>query len=142
MSARERLAVTGSLIVNAILVTLLVLGRPIAKPQPDPAPPDMQFIDMSVSVLQDATDGTGPECDNRYIGVGFIYNRETLEILQTPEHLPAYKAGIRPGDVVEQMPQPPMEVGHTYYFQVWRTNSHRGYLLRPQRICYLTGPHA
>jgi hypothetical protein len=139
VSKRERQAWLGSIAVNALAAWLFT--HPYLA-HPEPQEQDMQYVDATLHPdLKDASDsGSAPdECPHKYIGVGFMYDQNTHVILQAPEHLPAYKAGIREGDIIEKGPWRKMEIGAPAYFQVWRGASHHGYMITPQLICYEAG---
>lgn len=135
ITERETGAACGSWLANMAFLWLLFPSS--TPPQPKEQPMQMQFIETALSI-QDSGVSTGPPCGHKYVGVGIMYDGVTRMILEAPEHLPAYLAGLRAGDVILVMPHS-MTLGKHEYFEVWRHNLRQGYMITPQNICYTQG---
>jgi hypothetical protein len=139
VSIREQQAWAGAIIANA-LMALAMIGPSASPPPPEQA---MTYVNLpNEAQLQDTSDTSQQTpCEQSYIGVGFMYSANTSEIIQAPEPLPAYQAGLRVGDIVELLPPMPMYVGKSVMFRVRRGSAHLTFTINPQHICYLEGTH-
>ncbi len=110
-------------------VTLLPREKLITSEVQDAPPND---IPVSPKYKTDTKICTGK--DKTYFGVGFIWNPQTNVITHAPEDYPAYKAGIRQGDMVMN---PAEEYIDGYVtFEVVRSFQQLRFRVKGDNICY------
>ena len=73
--------------------------------------------------------------DNNYIGVGMILQPGSGRVLVVPEQFPAYKAGIRIGDIIAD-PYGPSIVNGYIKFSVETDKKTRVVKIKAEKICY------
>lgn len=149
---RNVVGIIGSIAVHLIFVLAFLLT-----PQPPP-PPEKQIPDsgenpINVTLLMNEegmSKGTefkqvytfdGDPCPpnaKTYLGVGISYDRITGEIEQAPSVHPAYKAGIRVGDLLVNDPYPD-EQG-MMYLNIIQNNHQQTLAIKATQICYLSEP--
>lgn len=144
--------IIGSVTIHLILVLAFILT-------PQPAPPPEQQLPNSgenpanVTLLM-AEEGMsngfetkqiytfdGDPCPadaKTYLGVGITYDRVTGLIEQAPSVHPAYKAGIRVGDLLVNDPYPD-EKG-MMYLNIIQNNHQHTLAIKATQICYLSEP--
>ena len=73
--------------------------------------------------------------DKNYMGVGMIIQPGSNRVTNAPEQYPAYKAGIRQGDIIID-PYGPTEVDGHIIFEVKRGSSNIRIQIKVEKICY------
>ena len=146
-------------VIGTILVHLMVLVLFLefsSNSQPDkqvdnPANnPVNVMILLDVAVPPEGSDATtneplytadGKVCPpgaKTYLGVGFVYETDTGEIHQVPTVLPAYKAGIRTGDLLLNDPYP--DAAGMMYIKILRGYKQINFEIKAAEICYSPEP--
>lgn len=74
------------------------------------------------------------DCPNQYIGIGVVYNVITGIIMDTNTNTPAYKAGIRVGDVLIDN-RPSYEEGKSYDILIMRNKLPMTFRVKAGKIC-------
>jgi len=74
--------------------------------------------------------------DNSYMGVGFRYSPFTNLVIDVPEYYPAYKAGIRVGDLLLD-PDSPIVDGYLN-IEIIRGYQQIHFRIKAEQICYGT----
>lgn len=72
--------------------------------------------------------------DKTYVGIGIIFNIGSYTISHAPEYYPAFKAGVRVGDVIAN---PPLEIVDGYIdIEVIRGYTHLRFHVKADNICF------
>lgn len=73
--------------------------------------------------------------DSTYIGVGFMYTPGSNLIYHVPQGYPAYLAGIREGDILED-PFPERDKDDYEIVYVQRSQDHLHFRIKAEKICF------
>lgn len=107
----------GSLIVHALVVLILFWQAPTTEdpplvdvPNPTAVLKDKPSDSVEVTIIgetgppkADPSDEACTTSDETYMGIGIIFWPATGIVLKAPPQYPAYKAGIREGDVLSDV---------------------------------------
>lgn len=143
-------------VIGTILVHLLVLVLFLdfsSTPRVDQRPNETVDTPVDVVLLTEAeADAMGPKTDplytadgkicppgtKTYLGIGIVYEMDTGEITQAPDVLPAFKAGIRVGDLLLNNPFP--DAAGMMYPKILRGYQQITFEIKTTQVCYLSGP--
>lgn len=93
-----------------------------------------EIVEINVIPKLD-TDATGKQCPNTYGGVGLRY-AEGSRVLEVYAGYPAYKAGIKPGDVLYSKEDLRGEPGTKVEVTIVRDNNYININIIREKICY------
>lgn len=139
----------GSLIVHALVVLMFVWHAPTTQDSPlvdVPHPADVLKDKPSDSVqvtvigatgipMSDPNDEACTKDDETYMGIGIIYWPATGIVLKAPHQYPAYKAGIREGDVLNDIHAKPDKDGYVTH-ELNRLGHELTFSAKQELICF------
>jgi hypothetical protein len=148
---RRTVGIVGTLLIH--LSVLLYLLWPSVHPQPPPPPPppdepkpvQVELLPRSV-IHEDSKLGPDPGiagapdpkiCANKdpsYEGIGIIHSYGTDLVLSAPAEYPAYKAGIRVGDMLVEIYR--IEGTKFMFVHVNRHGNHLKFKVPIEQICF------
>jgi hypothetical protein len=147
------IGISGTLIIHlSLLLQFIVI--PITKKPPPPPPPGSEQKEISVALLPpiehssivtppvDSSSELVAQVDpnickdqgKTYLGVGFRYSPFTNLVTHIPEYYPAYRAGMRIGDMVLD-PDTPIVDGYLD-IEVVRGYQQMHFRIKAEQICY------
>lgn len=143
MERREAFGITGTVLVHALVLLLVLPAKPVEPIPPPPPEPEIKafIVNDNIQALEDRniTDPNKKDCtltEKTYIGVGILYDSSGL-VLSAPPHLPAYLAGVREGDIIGwDLILKVTTEGKPITFHVIRHGIVLTFTVTPVRICY------
>jgi predicted metalloprotease with PDZ domain len=121
-------------LVNALVIAFLWRSAH----ESAPAPPENLVMTLVIPDfdIEDAGTGDPRPCADAYVGVGIIFSALTNRVIKVPEHLPAYVAGVRLGDLLVSVTGSPVaRIVYVHDNAIHEVRAHT------QRICELTEGH-
>jgi hypothetical protein len=91
---------------------------------------------FDVDIVESVSDEAGEVCTletSSYIGIGIVYSYITQEIIQVPAEYPAYKAGIRIGDIYTNS----SDNGDIRNIEILRDGQSLKFQIKTKPICYM-----
>jgi hypothetical protein len=149
---QRRFGFIGSILLHGSIVLYLLWPRAQQVPPPKPLPQAseetttvklMSVADSDKAIaLGNQAGGIDPEIcadrDQRYIGIGITFGFGTNLVLTAPPQYPAYRAGIRVGDMLED----PWAITNTPAWitvKVTRHDKKLSFRVKPSDICFRSG---
>jgi len=144
------IGIVGTVLIHIIVPIYLLWPRVLPKPPPPPPPKDEpKPVEVRLLPRSQATETkAGPEpgvdgspdpkiCANRdpsYEGIGIIHSFGTDLILSAPAAYPAYKAGLRVGDMIVELYR--IEGTKFMFVHVNRHGKHLKFRIPVEQICF------
>lgn len=151
---RNVVGIIGSITVHLIVIVAFFLTPTPPLPQKAEPPFPTDDTPTNVTLLMDEAEmsnGMGisnqpltfdgnpcPPGAKTYLGVGISYNQVTGQIEQAPSAHPAYKAGIRVGDLLVNNPYP--DENNMMHLNIIQGNHQQTLSIKATQICYLLEP--
>jgi hypothetical protein len=154
---KRTIGITGTALIHAALVCVFLYGPPTGRGTAQRAGSsgaseyvNVRLIPKLVSAGIQPVPSTGSQAglkgkaaeericrdkDETYQGIGIIYAPLTLVVLEAPESYPAYKAGLREGDVLLEPRKEPDKNGYVIY-HVLRDNERLTFQIKQEKICF------
>jgi len=146
------IGISGTLIIHLSLLLQFIVIPVLKKPPPPPPPGNQQEVEVTLlppvehkSIILPPIDAPAeiiaqvdPDiCKNQsdsYMGVGFKYSPFTALIIHVPEYYPAYRAGIRLGDMILD-PDTPIVNGYLD-IEIMRGYQQMHFRIKAEKICF------
>lgn len=110
----------------------VMVGRLITPAAQAPIAPVVHIVSQGTNAMAKCPKGT-----ISYDGIGVIYSWFEWQVLQAPRQFPAYRAGIRVGDLLLNVtPETKMTVGKPTLVKTSRNGVEIDYTITPLKICY------
>lgn len=143
------IGIVGTVLIHIIVPIYLLWPKAQVPPQPPPPPPTSKVVSVSLipqSSSEDSRKGNDPGVDGApdpkicadkdpsYEGIGITHSFGTELVLTAPATYPAYKAGIRIGDMVVELYRIPST--NMMFVHVNRHGKHLKFKVKREKICF------